>query len=105
MVVDIRSGRPDIGRDATFVSMHHTKERLQVLSDYEMERLNLLFGTAMMDTDVATRLVERRDATLRDVYGISDDTWHWLENLPARTLPELAQLIMLRQDQSVSSYK
>jgi hypothetical protein len=67
--------------------------REHVLSGEDREQLDILLGTAMVDTTVRRRLVQERDTSLLMSFALSEETQDWLCGLPAMTLVDLAQAI------------
>ncbi len=65
-----------------------------VLSSDEIQRLDKLLGTALVDDGIYRRLLFQRDETLFAEFEITDRTQSWLRNLPATSLYELAQAII-----------
>ncbi len=64
------------------------------LSQTERERLDSLLGLALLDKDVCEQLVTKRDVSLLDAFGLSEDTQTWFTRIKANTLKELAQAIL-----------
>jgi hypothetical protein len=67
-----------------------------VLSKEEQRRLDQLLGVALLDDEVRERLVERRDTTLFEAFGLSMETQTWLCSVQAASLTELAQAVVAR---------
>ncbi len=63
-------------------------------SQSERERLDHLVGLALLDAEICERLVNKRDPSLFSIHGLSRQTQDWLKIVPAKTLKELAQLIV-----------
>ncbi len=57
----------------------------------QMQRLDQLFGAALLDDDICHRLVSQRDPALLADYGLSSDLKVRLSNIQATSLVELAQ--------------
>jgi hypothetical protein len=64
------------------------------LSRDEIRKLDRVFGRALLDREVATRL-QQRDPVLLDEYGISDETRVWLQTLRYTSLTDLSKAIAL----------
>lgn len=65
-----------------------------VLSRDEIQHLDRLLGTALVDDGIYRRLVLQRDETLFDEFELTDRMQMWLRNIPATSLNELAQAII-----------
>jgi len=65
-----------------------------MLSKDERRRLDNLMGVALLDEEIRGRLVDQRDNTLMDAFGLSTETKSWLRTVKATSLVELAQAIV-----------
>jgi len=65
-----------------------------MLSKDERRRLDNLMGVALLDEEIRGRLVEQRDNTLMEAFGLSTETQGWLRTIQADSLVELAQAIV-----------
>lgn len=65
-----------------------------VLSRDEIQHLDRLLGTALVDDGIYRRLLLQRDETLFDEFELTDRMQMWLRNIPATSLNELAQAII-----------
>lgn len=66
-----------------------------LISYEERARIDHLMGSAMLDDTLCRRLVKDRDPALMSAFGLSAETQRWLCSIPANTLDELAQEIVL----------
>ncbi len=67
-----------------------------VMGRDEKQRLDNLMGIALLDADIRDRLVNKRDSSLLTAFGLSQDTQHWLQEIKAHSLAELAQAIVYK---------
>ena len=51
-------------------------------------------GVALLDEEIRGRLVDQRDNTLMEAFGLSTETQGWLRTIKADSLVELAQAIV-----------
>jgi hypothetical protein len=51
-------------------------------------------GLALLDTEIRDQLIDQRDHTLFEAFGLSSETQTWLSSLDASTLVELAKAIV-----------
>lgn len=65
-----------------------------MLSKDERRRLDNLMGVALLDEEIRGRLVDQRDDTLMEAFGLSTETQGWLRTIKANSLVELAQAIV-----------
>ena len=65
-----------------------------VLSVDEIQHLDKLLGTALVDDGIYRRLLLQRDETLFDEFELTDRMQMWLRNIPATSLNELAKAIV-----------
>jgi hypothetical protein len=66
-----------------------------LLSYEERMRIDHMMGSAMLDDTLCRRLVKDRDTSLMSAFQLSAETQRWLCSIPANTLDELAQEIVL----------
>jgi hypothetical protein len=64
-----------------------------IISPNEKQRLDRLFGSALIDKALCHRLVSERDNSLLAEYGISAETQNWLRYVPASSLADLARAV------------
>ena len=65
-----------------------------MMSKEERRRLDNLLGVALLDEDIRTRLVSKRDDSLLEKFGLSEKTRSRLRDIQASSLADLAQQIM-----------
>lgn len=65
-----------------------------VLSKDEKKRLDNMLGAALLSDAVQHRLVEERDETLMDAFGLSESTKQWLCEIEAGSLTEIASAVV-----------
>ena len=76
-----------------------------VMGRDEKQRLDNLMGVALLDADIRDRLVNKRDLSLLDAFGLSKETQNWLQEIKAHSLTELAQAIVFKiQGETAVSY-
>lgn len=66
-----------------------------VLNKDEQARLDNLMGIALLDEGVRNRLVKDRDHSLLSAFGLSEETQARLRAIPAGSLVELAQALVV----------
>ncbi len=64
------------------------------LSQSERDRMDDLLGLALLDKDICEQLVVKRDVSLLEAFGLSEDTQQWFLHIKATTLKELAQGVL-----------
>ena len=65
-----------------------------IMNKEELRRLDSLMGLALLDTEIRDQLIDQRDHTLFEAFGLSSETQTWLSSLDASTLVELAKAIV-----------
>lgn len=65
-----------------------------VLTKDERQRLDQLLGLALLDANVQERLLQKREKSLFDRFGLSQATQRWLESIQANSLTEFAQAVL-----------
>jgi len=65
-----------------------------VMGKSDRQKLDHLFGIALLDPELCEKLLTRRDDALLMPFGFSDEVRHWLKTIKALTLPELAEAIL-----------
>lgn len=63
------------------------------ISAGEKQKLDRLFGLALLDKALCHRLVTERDRSLLAEFGISTETQNWLGVVPATSLMDLARAV------------
>ncbi len=66
-----------------------------LLSYEERLRIDQMMGSAMLDDTLCRRLVKERDTALMSAFDLSAETQRWLCSIPASTLDEMAQEIVM----------
>lgn len=65
-----------------------------VLSKDEQKRVDQLLGIALLDQTVCDRLVDERDESLLNAFGLSEGTIQWFQRVNASTLQDLAEAVL-----------
>lgn len=68
-----------------------------LFSAAEMEKLNHLVGSALIDRKLCNRLVVQRDSRLREEFNLKAATWAYIAALHAPTLEDLCEAILQAQ--------
>jgi len=71
-----------------------------VLSKDEKKRLDHLLGAALFDDKLRQRLVDERDNSLMDAFGLTENTKQWLRDIHATSLTDLAQAVVKTYERS-----
>lgn len=66
-----------------------------LLSTDEKQRIDRMMGSALLDDKLCHRLVKDRDTSVMSAFDLSAETQHWLCNIRASSLDEIAQAIVL----------
>lgn len=66
-----------------------------LLSHEEKQRIDQMMGSALLDETLCRRLVNDRDTSVMSAFQLSVETQRWLCSIPASTLDEMAQAIVL----------
>lgn len=66
-----------------------------LLSNDEKQRVDRMMGSALLDDKLCHRLVKDRDTSVMSAFDLSAETQHWLCNIRASSLDEMAQAIVL----------
>ena len=60
----------------------------------ERKRIDQLLGSALLNGVICQKLIEERDETLLDAFGLSEDTKNLIRSVEAKSISELAAAIV-----------
>ena len=60
----------------------------------EMKQIDTMLGVALLDTQVARRLVFHRDDSFLATFGLGENLRHWLMGIEAASLEDLVHAIL-----------
>ena len=74
-----------------------------LLRQKEAYRLDVLITLAFMHDDIRRQLLDDRDIALMELFQLAPATKHWLAQVEAHTMTDLALAVTVRQQQDESS--